>query len=459
MQTEAIFENIAERIQSEIGNAQKSVFVAVAWFTNKNLFDELVKKANSGCHISLLVSDDAINNQSRITFEELAIHNSKVYKVGNGDTQLMHNKFCVIDYSTVITGSYNWSYKAESNFENVIVTYNDTKLAEQFISEFDNIRKRYYPDEPKREEQVFPLDKVVRRLEILKNFILLEDLEDIQDAIAKLKDYAFNEDIREIIEAINRQAYALAIVKIQAFITLNQQLSIWIDPEVAALKLELKTLENQLSAFDNEKVELEKLLSAFQRRHTMELGETVLEILKLRKLKYKADQAKFEEAENDEREYSTQLEEDRAKEVFELTEEQKADLKKQYRKASTLCHPDKVNEEMRESAQAMFIALKAAYDANDLKGVAAILADLERGNYFHSRSETVSEAVLLKSAIALLARKVRALETEIVEIKSSETFVTIVGIEDWDAYFGDLKEKLLRELERLVLEVGEGNGE
>jgi hypothetical protein len=35
--------------------------------------------------------------------------------------------------------------------------------------------------------------------------------------------------------------------------------------------------------------------------------------------------------------------------------------------------------------------------------------------------------------------------------------VTIVGIEDWDAYFKDLKEKLLRELERLVEEVG-GNG-
>ncbi len=455
MQTEAIFENIAQRIHSEIRAAQKSIFIAVAWFTNKNLFDALVTKAKSGCHVSLIVSDDQINNQSRIDFEELAIQNSNVYKVGNGDTELMHNKFCVIDYGTVITGSYNWSYKAESNFENVIVTYNDTKLAEQFISEFYNIRKRYYPDEPTGEEQVFPLDKVVRRLEILKNFILLEDLEDIRDATGKLEGYAFNDDIRGIIEAIRSRGYALAIVKIQAFISLNQQLSIWINPEIAALKLELKTLENQLSAFDNEKVELEKLLSAFQRRHTMELGETILEILKLRKLKFKADQAKFEEAEKDEKEYGSQLEEDRAKEVFELTEEQKAELKRQYRKAVTLCHPDKVAEEMHDAAQAMFISLKAAYDANDLKAVASILSDLEKGNFFHSRSETVSEVALLKSAIALLARKVKVLETEIVEIKSSETFVTIVGIEDWDAYFKDLKEKLQGELERLGEEVGD----
>jgi len=40
MQTDAVFENIAERIQKEIGKAKKSVFIAVAWFTNKNLFNQ-----------------------------------------------------------------------------------------------------------------------------------------------------------------------------------------------------------------------------------------------------------------------------------------------------------------------------------------------------------------------------------------------------------------------------------
>jgi phosphatidylserine/phosphatidylglycerophosphate/cardiolipin synthase-like enzyme len=171
MQTEAVFENIAERIQQEISKAQKSVFIAVAWFTNKNLFNELVNKARNGCTVSLIISNDNINLNSSIDFEQLLTDKSKVYKIGNGDTELMHNKFCVIDYSTVITGSYNWSYKAESNFENVIITSNDTTLAEQFISEFNNIRRQYYPDAI-NEEIVFPLNKIIKRLEILKNYIL-----------------------------------------------------------------------------------------------------------------------------------------------------------------------------------------------------------------------------------------------------------------------------------------------
>lgn len=82
MQTEAVFENIAERIQLEISKAQKSVFIAVAWFTNKNLFNELVNKARNGCTVSLIISNDNINLNSSIDFEQLLTAKSKVYKIG-----------------------------------------------------------------------------------------------------------------------------------------------------------------------------------------------------------------------------------------------------------------------------------------------------------------------------------------------------------------------------------------
>lgn len=452
MQTEAVFENIAERIQQEISKAQKSVFIAVAWFTNKKLFNELVNKARNGCTVSLIISNDNINLSSSIDFDQLDIGKSKVYKIGNGDTELMHNKFCVIDYSTVITGSYNWSYKAESNFENVIITSNDTTLAEQFISEFNNIRKQYYPDVV-NEEIVFPLNKIIKRLEILKNYILLEDIEELNKESSKLKEYDFNSDLQEIIDDIRKEEFGSAINKIQIFISKNQQLSIWTDPEIAALKLEIKNLENQLNGYDNEKIELEKLLSEFQHRHSIELGEIILDILKLRKLKFKADKTKYEEAENDERQYREHFDAEKEKEIFELTDEQKLELKKKFRKATVLCHPDKVADEFKEAAQRIFIELKQAYDANDLKKVSEILDDLEKGNFFKTKSETVQEKDLLKAAIAKLKRQIKILETEIITIKESDTFKTIISIEDWDDYFQSTKDKLTRELEELQLEI------
>jgi hypothetical protein len=354
MQTEAVFENIAERIQEEISKANKSIYIAVAWFTNKNLFNELVSKAKSGCSISLIISNDDINQNSSIDFDTLISTNSKVYKIGNGNTELMHNKFCVIDYNTVITGSYNWSYKAENNFENVIITNNDTSLAEQFIVEFNNIRKQYYPDDIK-EDLVFPLNKIINRLEILKNYILLEDIEELNRETLKLKEYTFNNDLSEIIEDVKKDEFASAIKKIQIFISKNQQLSIWTDPEIAALKLEIKNLENQLNGYDNEKIEIEKLLSEFQYRHTIELGNIILDILKLHKIKFKGDQQKFEEAENDEKEYREQFDSEKEKEVFELNDEEKSELKKKFRRATVLCHPDKVSDEFKDAAQEIFI--------------------------------------------------------------------------------------------------------
>jgi hypothetical protein len=454
MQTEAIFENIAERIQEEISKAQKSIFIAVAWFTNKNLFNELLIKARNGCTVSLIISNDDINLNSKIDFEQLLTAKSKVYKIGNGDTELMHNKFCIIDYSTVITGSYNWSYKAENNFENVIITSNDTTLAEQFIAEFNNIRRQYYPDVI-NEEIVFPLNKIIKRLEILNNYILLEDIEELNKETSKLKEYDFNSDLQDIILDVRKEEFAAAISKIQSFISKNQQLSVWTDPEIAALKLEIKNLENQLSGYDNEKIEIEKLLSEFHHRHAIELGEIILDILKLRKLKFKEDKIKYEEAENDEKQYREQVATEKEKEIFELTEEQKSELKKKFRKATIMCHPDKVANEFTEAAQRIFIDLKQAYDANDLKRVSEILEELEKGNFFKTKSETIQEKDLLKAAIAKLKRQITILETEFITIKESETFQTIISIEDWDEYFNMTKEKLQRELEELRLEIEE----
>jgi len=455
MQTEAIFDNIAERIQQEISKAQKSIFIAVAWFTNKNLFNELVKKAKNGCTVSLLISNDQINQNSSIDFKQLLTDKSKVYKIGNGDTELMHNKFCVIDYSTVVTGSYNWSYKAESNFENVIITSNDTALAEQFISEFNNIRKQFYPDEIK-EEIIFPLNKIIKRLEILNNYILLEDIEELIKETSKLKEYDFNADLLEIIDAVRKDEFASAIIKIQNFISKNLQLTIWTDPEIAALKLEIKNLENQLNGYDNEKIELEKLLSEFQHCHSIELGHIILDILKLRKLKFKADKTKFKEAENDERQYREHVNTEREKEIFELTDEQKLELRKKFRKATVLCHPDKfANEplEIQKQAEVIFKELNEANAKNDFKRVFEILANLEKGILSTVKGDKLTDKDKLRATANRLRVKVKILESEIITIKKSETFNTIINITDWVNYFKGIKEKLLEEFEELKLEI------
>ena len=45
MQTEAIFECIADRISVELEKAQSSIYITVAWFTNKKPFNGMQQRA------------------------------------------------------------------------------------------------------------------------------------------------------------------------------------------------------------------------------------------------------------------------------------------------------------------------------------------------------------------------------------------------------------------------------
>jgi phosphatidylserine/phosphatidylglycerophosphate/cardiolipin synthase-like enzyme len=112
MRTKAIFDNIAEHLEEQIDLAENTIVVAVAWFTNKRLFDVLCAKAADGVKVKLIISDNEINRNSNIDYSDIQIGRSKLYLI---DEEKMHNKFCIIDDYIVITGSYNWSYRAESN--------------------------------------------------------------------------------------------------------------------------------------------------------------------------------------------------------------------------------------------------------------------------------------------------------------------------------------------------------
>ncbi len=143
MRTKAVFDNIAEHLEEQIDLAENKIVVAVAWFTNKRLFDALCKKAADGVKVKLIISDNEINRNSNIDYGDIQIGKSNLFLI---DEEKMHNKFCIIDDYIVITGSYNWSYRAESNFENILICSGDNDLVKQYKNEVKKIIKDYLPE-------------------------------------------------------------------------------------------------------------------------------------------------------------------------------------------------------------------------------------------------------------------------------------------------------------------------
>lgn len=57
MESKVFFSDIQKEITSKLLTATKSIKVAVAWFTDKNLFDTLIAKAKKGVIVDLLVAN------------------------------------------------------------------------------------------------------------------------------------------------------------------------------------------------------------------------------------------------------------------------------------------------------------------------------------------------------------------------------------------------------------------
>lgn len=132
----AYFSNIRKEIITILNEANNEVMVAMAWFTSSELFDALIRCIQRGVRVKVVLLDDAINWQPYApNFNELINKGADFYIAGY-DIGFMHHKFCVVDDNYVITGSYNWTYYAETrNVENIVIS-SDSSLIQSYSEEF-----------------------------------------------------------------------------------------------------------------------------------------------------------------------------------------------------------------------------------------------------------------------------------------------------------------------------------
>lgn len=292
---------------------------------------------------------------------------------------------------------------------------------------------------------IIDLGKTIKRLELIKSLVALEEEEEIENHILKIEQGILEQSIIEIINLLRQKSYSNAINLIEVFIQKNKSLQTFIDPEISALRLEIKTLETKINFLSEEKTDLEKLIHDFSITHSKILGHLILKILEFRKAKAKGTKREFE-AEEDYNNYSEEFETTKKEKLLTLSEEDKKEIKDKYRKASKLSHPDVVSDTQKEMATKLFAELNEAYASNDLKKVSEILENLEKGNFFVSKSDTINEKQLILTEIENLKNKINELSKNIQEIKESETYNTISKIENWDEYFSTTKHQLEEQL-------------
>lgn len=134
---------IQNAIQMELFKAKESIKVAVAWFTNELLLQPLVLKLQSGVSVELILNDDDINRGGESSLDFSGFLQAGGILRWNDSKQLMHEKFCIIDNRIVISGSYNWTNKAEYNSEVETFYYDEQETMEFYNGLFEKLSSRF----------------------------------------------------------------------------------------------------------------------------------------------------------------------------------------------------------------------------------------------------------------------------------------------------------------------------
>jgi len=137
---------LATKIQNFIGQSTSEIKIAVDQFTNLNLAQSLVNLSNREYPISIKVitgDNEGSKQKNPKNYQKLSekIKGSKVIverKLTEGSCK-MHNKFIIIDDSSIMTGSPNLTIAANNNSECSVTIQNDRELANIYNMFFNSI--------------------------------------------------------------------------------------------------------------------------------------------------------------------------------------------------------------------------------------------------------------------------------------------------------------------------------
>ena len=375
----------------------------------------------------------------------------------------------------------------------------------------------------------------IKRLEIIKNAIELEDDDIILSQLARLRSEAFDDELLAIVTALENQNYTAAMAAITAWLQSQRAMTQCRDPQVAASKLELKALEERLRDLIDRRNARVQQLDEFNDLYFSRLGPLMSQILQLRKtlaeLNLRRQQAEARRREEDYRrcqQYMSQAVEvlatltqrwrelpadsvqaaetrkllqqqsdlianllaeaqelergltreeeeeparqarDEANEEYEkyreqhhdaevrmrkgkaLSEEDQNELKRLWRQASKLCHPDLVADDLKDEANTMMVQLNQAKQRGDVKAIRSLVARLQQGFEPIMASDRLNDLERIRKKMAQVREQIDTLVSELAELEKEESWLLVSTLNNMESYFTQ-QEKALREV-RTALE-------
>nr|AWH61376.1 putative zucchini [Asterias rubens] len=122
--------------------AKETLDVCMYTISNNDLADIVIKLHERGVVVRIITDDEAVNLSGNYIgkFRRSGIQVRRDYS-----SYLMHHKFVIVDKTTLLNGSFNWTCLAvNSNNENVLIT-NNPEIVQPYCAEYEKLWEMFDP--------------------------------------------------------------------------------------------------------------------------------------------------------------------------------------------------------------------------------------------------------------------------------------------------------------------------
>ena len=268
---------IKQRIIAEIQKANQNIYLAMAFFTDRDIANAIIAAKNRNLTVDIILSSNAQNETVKQMFKD---SNVSIHAFETGDERgMMHHKFCLIDNRVSINGSYNYSYNASNNNVENIQVSDDPNTYRQLFAEFE--RLKYNIDHQidvninsaNPMEQVITKTKAVQPINTADSFS--QQLQNLIYATANINTETYR---KQGFENSERSKGDIEIFSTN-FGEIKEQIKTYATDDTLSSKKSIIT-QNINSAFESKKAELEidkqNELKAVKSNHEIELRQLMV---------------------------------------------------------------------------------------------------------------------------------------------------------------------------------------
>lgn len=196
------------------------------------------------------------------------------------------------------------------------------------------------------------------------------------------------------------------------------------------IRIDIITLTQELHTVETQITDFRRAMYAFDREYQNRLGDLAEAVLVLRA-----------QLGIDDRNSTSDL----PAVITHLADREYQQLKRAYRQAAKLCHPDHLSTAHKEAGLHLFDTLNKAYHLQDLTTVEHVLWLLQSGQAFSKTPVVISSEALLNKQKSLLTHLIVQKKDQLNQLKMCEDY-DVSNKDNWNILLYDYQTRLEDEL-------------